>query len=78
MCNVVNAQDLPSYNSAVSDLPLATSPFHSVRQRFMLARSLASPRTLPIQSRSASSSSGTKKEESKERMVSKVAPLVVM
>jgi len=66
------------YSSAVPSLPAATSSFQSARHRVMLARKVLSPRVFSIHNRSESSSSGTKNEESKERIVSKLAAADVM
>lgn len=63
---------------ALQSFPEATrslqSSFHLRRLDFIFL----SPSVLPIQRSSESSSSGTKKEERRERMVSKLAELEVM
>jgi hypothetical protein len=66
------------YSSAAPSFPAATSACQSRRHCAIFARSLLSPSMLSIQPSSASSSSATKNEESKDRIVSKLAELDVM
>jgi len=62
-----------AYNNADPSLPDATSLFQSALHFFMLFLNFLSPSVLKIHVKSRFSSSGTKKEESRERMVSKFA-----
>ena len=66
------------YSSAEPSLPSLTRRLQSCRQVCMFARSFLSEMTFSIQKRSAFSSSGTKKDDSKESTLSKLAELDVM
>ena len=66
------------YNSTSLSWPVATNLRQSVRHRCMFAVIFLSLITFSIQSRRTLSSSGTKYEERRDRMVSNVAELDVM
>ncbi len=66
------------YSSAVPFSPDATSRAQSCLQRTMSARSFLSPSAFSIHCNVASSSSGTKNEESSDSTVSKFADSEVM
>lgn len=66
------------YSKAVASLPAATSTCHSPRQRAIFALTFLSPSILLIHDMKASSSSGTKDEESSESTVSKFAEVDVI
>ena len=62
-----------AYSNAGPSLPDATSIFQSALHFSMLLLNFLSPSILDIHVKSEFSSSGTKKDESRERMVSKFA-----
>jgi len=66
------------YSKALPSLPEATRAFQSRLHLTMLARIFLSPSMALIQVMNASSSSGTKKDERRERTVSKLAELEVI
>lgn len=71
-------EDARGHSSAEPSLPSATSRFHSCRQPCMLPRSFLSEMTFSTQASSAFSSCGTKKDESKDKTLSKLADSDVM
>ena len=66
------------YSKAVPSWPVATSACQSRRHFNILDLSFLSPSVISIQDRKVSSVSGTKKEDRRERTVSKLAALEVM
>jgi hypothetical protein len=66
------------YSKALPSLPEATRAFQSRLHLAMLTRIFLSPNMVLIQDMNASSSSGTKKDERRERTVSKLAELEVI
>ena len=67
-----------NHRRADPDWPSATRRFQSLRHCCMLARSFLSLATFSIHANSAFSSSGTKKEDSKDSTLSKFAEEDVM
>jgi len=74
--NTVN-NNMP-YNKAVPSLPDATKALQSWRHLVILDLSFLSPSVISIQDMSMFSSPGTKKEDRRERIVSKLAELDVI
>ena len=70
--------DIVIYKSASLSLPVATRFLHSCLQLAILVRSFLSPNIFSIHDNSASSSSGTKKDERSDKTVSKFAAAEVM
>jgi len=73
-----NREKKRGYSKALPSLPEATRAFQSRLHFVMLARIFLSPNMALIQDMNASSSSGTKKDERRERTVSKLAELEVI
>ena len=66
------------YKRTSPSFPVATRFLHSCLQRVILVRSFLLPNIFSIHDNSASSSSGTKKDERSDKTVSKFAAAEVM